>query len=158
MKMLRNFLISLLLLIGFSASVNAASYATTSISLYTDGTKYEYIAGVPIYYNTASGYNVYVLNSGTYYTSGTVLTDPQVANEGFAYIVNNSNVTNSSYKNYYIASVAILWYQDYLNGNDGNIPSSVKTHIQSNTSDTVCYYVNKLVANAKNYGKNGWQQ
>ena len=155
MRKLRNFLICLLVIMGITTKVNAASYASTSINVYTDGTKYEYINGVPIYYTTASGYNVYILNSGTYYTSGTVLTDPQVANEGFAYIVNNSNVTNSSYKNYYIASVAILWYQDYLNGNDGNIPSSVKTHIESNTSDTVCYYINKLVSNAKNYTTNG---
>ena len=31
-----------------------------------------------------------------------------------AAIVNNSSVTNSSYKNYYIAQVAILWYEDYF--------------------------------------------
>ena len=41
------------------------------------------------------------------------------------------------------------WYQDYLNGNDNNISASMKNYISSQTGDTVCYYINKLVNNAK---------
>lgn len=150
MKKFSKILMSLILLLSFTTSVSAASYSN-SISAYTNGTKYEYINGLPVYYTTASGYNLYVLNSGTYFGSTTYLSDPILADNGFTYIVNNSNVTNNSSKNYYIAQVAILWYQDYLNGNDTNISSSLKNYISSHTSgDTVCYYINKLVNNAKN--------
>lgn len=154
MKRFSKILLSLLCIIGFTANVYAAT-SPTSISVSNSGTRYEYVNGLPIYYVTAGGYNLYVLNSGTYFDSKATLTDPQQANNGFAYIVNNSNVTSSSYKNYYIASVAILWYQDYLNGNDANISTSLKNYITSNSNDTVCYYINKLVNNAKNYGNNG---
>lgn len=155
MKKFSKILLSLLCIISFTASVNAASYASSSITVYNGGDRYEYVSGLPIYYITAGGYNLYILNTGTYYENRTTLTDPQQANNGFAYIVNNSNVTNSSYKNYYIASVATLWYQDYLNGNDANISTTLKSYITSHTNDTVCYYISKLVNNAKNYSNNG---
>ena len=104
MKKFSKILMSLILLLSFTTSVSAASYSN-SISAYTNGTKYEYINGLPVYYTTASGYNLYVLNSGTYFGSTTYLSDPILADNGFTYIVNNSNVTNNSSKNYYIVMV-----------------------------------------------------
>ncbi len=154
MKNFSKILLSLLCIIGFTSGVDAASYSS-SITTNTSSTKYEYVKGLPIYYNQASSYNLYILNSDTYFDSRTTLRDPVEVDKGFAYIVNNSNVTSSSYKNYYIAQVAILWYQDYLKGNDLNISSSLKNYILNNTGDTVCYYINKLVNNAKVYGDNG---
>ena len=155
MKRISMILLSLLCVISFATSVFAASYAANGITIYNNGEKYEYINGLPINYITSSGYNVYILNTGTTHTNGVTLTNPVQANNGFAYIINNSNVTNSSYKNYYIASIAILWYQDYLNSNDANISSTLKKQIESTTNDTVCYYIAKLVNNAKNYSSNG---
>lgn len=151
MKKFSKILLSLMFILGFATSVDAASYSS-SITANISGTKYEYISGLPIYYNTASSYNLYVLDTNTYYNSRTTLTDPIEVNSGFTYIINNSSVTSSSYKNYYIAQVAILWYQDYLNGNNNNISASMKTQISNTTGDTVCYYINKLVNNAKTYG------
>ena len=155
MKSFTKILTCLLCVIGFATCVNAATYSYSSLTVYNSGEKYEYVTGLPINYLTASGYNLYILNTGTIHANGTVLTNPVQANNGFAYIVNNSNVTSSSYKNYYIASVAILWYQDYLNSNDANISSTLKNYISSTTNDTVCYYIYKLFNNAKNYGTNG---
>ena len=153
MKNFSKILFSLLCILGFATNVKAASYSST-ITAYASSTKYEYIAGLPIYYHQASSYNLYVLDTNTRYTTSVTLRDPEEVNAGYAYIVNNSSVTNSSYKNYYIAQVAILWYEDYLNGNNVNISSSMKEYISSNTSDTICYYINKLVNNAKTYSTN----
>lgn len=150
MKKTLKFLLSLLLILGFKINVEAANYSN-SITTYASGTKYEFVSGLPIYYNKADSYNLYILDNGTYYNSRTNLTDPTLANEGFAYVINNSNVTNNSNKNYYIAQVAILWYQDYLNGNNNNISSTMKTQITNTTGDSVCYYINKLFNNAKEY-------
>lgn len=153
MKNFSKILLGLICILGFTTNVKAASYSST-ITAYASSTKYEYIEGLPIYYHQASSYNLYVLDNGTRFTSSTTLRDPEEVNVGYAYIINNSSVTNSSYKNYYIAQVAILWYEDYLNGNNTNISASMKEYIASNTNDTVCYYINKLVNNAKTYAKN----
>lgn len=152
MKRFSKILLSILSIICFATSVNAASYPT-NISVYKTGNSYEYISGLPIYYNHASGYNVYVLNYGTYFNTSTTLTNAVETDPGFTYIIDNSNVTNSSYKNYYIAQAAILMYQDYLKGTN-NISSTLKETISSNTTDTFCYFINKLFNNAKIYGKN----
>lgn len=152
MKRFSKILLSILSIICFATSVNAASYPN-SISVYKTGNSYEYISGLPIYYNQASGYNVYVLNYGTYFNTSTTLTNAVETDPGFTYIINNSNVTNSSYKNYYIAQAAILMYQDFLRGTN-NISSTLKETISSNTTDTFCYFINKLFNDAKVYGKN----
>jgi len=152
MKKFISLLITLIAILGFTTNV----YASATSTIYTNETsttKYEYVEGVEIYKNYASSYNLYILNKDTKYAYRDNLSDPIVADEGFAYIINNSNVTSSSDKNYYIAQVAILWFQDYLNGNDLNISSNLKTKIKNNTSDTVCYYINKLVEGAKNYSE-----
>ncbi len=152
MKRFSKILLSILSIICFATSVNAASYPN-SISVYNTGNSYEYISGLSIYYNQARGYNVYILNYGTYFNTSTTLTNAVETDPGFTYIINNSNVTNSSYKNYYIAQAAILMYQDYLKGTN-NISSTLKETISSNTTDTFCYFINKLFNDAKVYGKN----
>lgn len=152
MKRFSKILLSILSIICFTTSVNAASYPN-NISVYKTGNSYEYISGLPIYYNQASGYNVYVLNYGTNFETRTTLTNAVETDPGFTYIINNSNVTNSSYKNYYIAQAAILMYQDYLKGTN-NLSSTLKETISSNTTDTFCYFINKLFNDAKVYGKN----
>ena len=153
MKKISLFILTILTILGFTSNVEAYSYS--SITANRSGDKYEYVSGLPIYYNTANGYNIYVLNSDTYFDTYTSLTDPVEVNDGFSYIINNNNVTSSSYRNYYIAQVAVLWYQDYLNGNDTNIPSNIKNDIINNAiGDTVKTNINKLVNKAKSYSNN----
>ena len=152
MKKIKIIILSILCLLGFNISVDA--YTNSNITANRTEDKYEYVSGLPVYLNTANGYNLYVLDHNTYFSTSTTLTDPTTANNGITYIVNNNNVTSSSYKNYYIAQVSILWYQDYINGNDFNISSSMKNTIKNTTGDTVCYYINKLVNNAINYNNN----
>ena len=130
MKRFSKILLALMVILGFATSVDAAS-ASSSIYVSANSTRYEYVDGLEVYYTTASGYPVYALDYGTYFNSSTYLRDPELADEGFSYIVNNSNVTSSSNKNYYIAQVAILWYEDYLNGNNNNISSDLKNYITS---------------------------
>jgi len=148
MKRFFGFLISLLCLLGFTTSVYAIS---NSISVYNNNNTYEFIDGLEVNYYRAGSYPVYVLDNDTYYSNYTTLTNPRTVSSGFDYIINNSNPTSNSEKNYYITQVAVLWYEDYLNGNDNNISVSMKNHITNNTSNTICYYINKLVNNAKNY-------
>lgn len=151
MKKFSKILLSLICLLGFTASVNAASYSS-SISASKTGTTYEYVNGLEISYNKASSYDLYALSQGTYFGSKTTLSNPVEADAGFTYIINNSKVTSSSTKNYYIAQAAVLWYQDYLTNSDANISNTLKNYIINNANtDTVCYYIYKLVNDAKKY-------
>lgn len=148
MKRFFGFLVSILCLLGFATSVSAVS---NSISVYNNNNTYEFIDGLEVNYYRSGSYPVYVLDIDTYYSNYTTLTNPRTVSSGFDYIINNSSPTSNSEKNYYITQIAVLWYEDYLNGNDNNISSSMKTYITNNTSNTICYYINKLVNNAKNY-------
>ena len=151
MKRISKILLCLICILGFTTSVSAAS---SSITAQKSGKKLEYVEGLEIYYNRASSYDLYVLDNDTYYTNSTTLRDPEEANDGFSYIVNNKNQISSSDKNYYITQAAILWYEDYLNGNNNNINSTIKNYITSNVNNSdcsVCYYINKLVNNAKSF-------
>lgn len=143
-------LLSLMITLGFATTVNAASISN-NITAYSSGTKYEYIEDLPIHQNNSGGYNLYILDKNTYFDSYTTLREPVEVDSGFAYIINNNNVTGSTTKNYYIAQVAILWYQDYLNGTDSNLTTEQKEYISSHTDDTICFYINKLVSDAKKY-------
>lgn len=153
MKRFLSIFISLICILGFATNVYAAGPSSITTNI-TDSDTLEYVDGLEINHNKASSYDLYVLEKNTFFDTRTTLTDPEEADSGFAYIVNNSKVTSSTEKNYYIAQIAILWYQDYLNGNDTNIPASIKTKIANNTSDTVSYYINKLVNGAKSYSEN----
>ena len=151
MKKIMKFLFSIIILTIFATSVNASSYPS-NISVKPSSTKYEYVNGLTLYFNTSNGYEVFVYNiSDSYLDSGDNLFSPEEVNARIAYILNNSNVTSSSYKNYYIAQSAILWIEDENNNNDNNISKDIKNYILSHTSDTVCYYINKLVKDSKNY-------
>ena len=153
MKRFFGFLISLICLLGFATSVSAVS---NSISIKNNNDSYEFIDGLEVNYYRSGSYPIYVLDIDTYYSNNITLSNPRTVSSGFDYIINNSNQTNNSDKNYYITQVAVLWYEDYLNGNDNNISSSMKTYITNNTSNTICYYINKLVNNAKNYNDSNY--
>lgn len=153
MKRFFSFLISLICLLVFTTSVSAIS---NSISVYNNGYTYEFIDGLEVNYYYSGSYPIYVLDIDTYYSNYTTLSNPRTVSSGFDYIINNSNPTSNSEKNYYITQVAVLWYEDYLNGNDNNISASMKNYITNNTSNTVCYYINKLVNSAKNYNDSNY--
>jgi len=153
MKRFFSFLVSIICLLGFATSVSAIS---NSISVYNNGYTYEFIDGLEVNYYRSGSYPIYVLDIDTYYNNYTTLSNPRTVSSGFDYIINNSNPTSNSEKNYYITQVAVLWYEDYLNGNDNNISSSMKNYITNNTSNTVSYYINKLVNNAKNYNDSNY--
>ena len=147
MKKISMFLLSFIMMLVLSSNVYANSYKS---EIYTNasGTKYEYISGLPIYYNSSNSTDLYILNYGTYYNRNTMLTNPERVDNGFNYIFTNGTSTRNSYKDYYITQVAMLWYQDYLNGNDYNISYDMKRFIENDRSQ-VSSAINNLVINAK---------
>ena len=147
MKKISMFLLSFIMMLVLSSNVYANSYKS---EIYTNasGTKYEYISGLPIYYNSSNSTDLYILNYGTYYNRNTMLTNPERVDNGFNYIFTNGTPTRNSYKDYYITQVAMLWYQDYLNGNDYNISYDMKRFIENDRSQ-VSSAINNLVINAK---------
>ena len=147
MKKISMFLLSFIMMLVLSSNVYANSYKS---EIYTNasGTKYEYISGLPIYYNSSNNTDLYILNYGTYYNRNTMLTNPERVDNGFNYIFTNGTPTRNSYKDYYITQVAMLWYQDYLNGNDYNISYDMKRFIENDRSQ-VSSAINNLVINAK---------
>ena len=104
MKRISMILLSLICLLGFSSSVNAVSYSS-SITVNKSGTSYEYIDGIEVYYNKTSSYDVYSIETGTYFDAKTTFKEPVTSDPGFTYIINNSKVTSTSARNYYIAQV-----------------------------------------------------
>ncbi|MBQ3021210.1 MAG: hypothetical protein IJD92_03195 [Bacilli bacterium] len=150
MKNLVKIILCFIFVFSFSLNVYAAS---SSITVSKTGDELEYINGLKINENKASSYKIYVLDKDTYFDSKKTLKNPVLADSGISYIINNSDVTSNSDRNYYITQVAILWYQDVLNGNDNNISSEMKTYIKNNTKKTECYYINKLVNGAIEYSK-----
>lgn len=147
MKKIFMFLLSFIMMLVLSSNVYANSYKS---EIYTNasGTKYEYISGLPIYYNSSNSIDLYILNYGTYYNRNTMLTNPERVDNGFNYIFTNGTSTRNSQKDYYITQVAMLWYQDYLNGNDYNISYDMKRFIE-NDKTQVSSAINNLVINAK---------
>ena len=147
MKKISMFLLSFIMTLALSSNVYADSYKS---EIYTNasGTKYEYISGLPIYYNSSNSVDLYVLNYGTYYNRNTVLSNPERVDNGFNYIFTNGTSTRNSQKDYYITQVAMLWYQDYLNGNDYNISYDMIRFIENDRTQ-VSSAINNLVINAK---------
>jgi len=147
MKRFSKILLSLIVLLSFTASVDAAS---SYISAKKSTNRMEYIDNLEIYYNKAGALDLYILDIDTYFSSSMNLRNPSVTDKGFTSIIKNNNLTNNDEKDYYIKQVAILWYEDYLNGNNNNLSSTMKSYISSNTDDRVCYHIVNLVNNAKN--------
>ena len=148
--MKKYFKLLLTLIISFCFITNVYAISNKIIAN-KSSKKYSYIEDLAIYYNQSGNYDLYVLDYDTTFDAKTTLNEPSVVDAGFYYIISNNNVTSNSNKNYYIAQVAILWYQDYLNGNNLNIPKTIKEYISSNTDDKICYYINQLVKGAKAY-------
>lgn len=154
MKKILCSLIALIVLLNITTNVNAAAYSN-SITAYKSGEKLEYINGIEVYVNKSSSYYLYSLDNNTYFNTSTTLSSPVKVSDALSYIITNSNLTSDSNKNYYIAQVAVLWYEDYINNTNKNINQALKEYITNNTdNNTVCYYITKLVYNAVNLNNN----
>jgi len=138
----------LAILSSLCLEVNAVN---TSVTPERNAKKYEYVQGLQIYQNKAGSSDLFVLDIDSYFNSYKSYSNPEYADAGIQYIVNSSgNLLSNTQKDYYITQAAILWYMDYLNGNNHNISSTVKRNMQNNQNVMIKYIID-LVEGAKNY-------
>lgn len=146
------FIISLLSIFGFATNVKAdtppSSFRTWKVVLLN-----EYIPGVKIYHKPLeNGVEVFCEDFGLKYDSLITMNLLGKVNDGYIYILENRPNTGSAEKDYYILSVAVWWYKDYLNNNNVNLSSAVKSYITNNrNTDPTCRAIYNLVEGAKNY-------
>lgn len=146
------FIISLLSIFGFATNVKAdtppSSFRTWKVVLLN-----EYIPGVKIYHKPLeNGVEVFCEDFGLKYDSLITMNLLGKVNDGYIYILENRPNTGNAEKDYYILSVAVWWYKDYLNNNNVNLSSAVKSYITNNrNTDPTCRAIYNLVEGAKNY-------
>ena len=143
-------LAGLLSFLGLGLNVSADSVPSS----FTTGTVYaltQYVSGLTAYYKQLSnGVLVYCEDAGYRYYSGYTYWYNGRVDDGYIYILEHSPNTGNAYKDYYIRSMAVWWYKDYLNGSNNNISSSKKTTMQ-NSSDSTSKAIYDLFVGAKNY-------
>lgn len=151
-KTLQILLVGILAFLGFNLGVNADTPPKTFVAREVILLE-EYVPGIVSYYKPIDGgLEVFCEDEGlTYLTNLTYGLWEQV-DDGYIYIFEHRPSTGNSKKNYYIQSVAVWWYKDYLNNNNTNIPKDKKDYIISHKdSDEVCKLIYNLVEGAKKY-------
>ena len=136
------------LTIGVSAANPPETFKTKEVTEITD-----YVPGIISYYKPIDGgLEVFCEDSGLTYVTGITYKLKGQVHDGYIYIFEHRPNTGNTYKDYYIQSVAIWWFKDYLNGNNVNIPKAKKDYITNHrTTDEVCRLIYELVEGAKAY-------
>ena len=154
--MKKKLIVILVGLLGFlGIGLNAS--AATAPNTFTSGDVIplsEYISGISIYYKPiAGGLEVFCEDAGLKYYSGYTYKLSGQVDDGYIYILENRPNTGNTYKDYYIQSVAIWWYKDYLNGTNDNISEANKNAMLAykDTEGTNSKLVYDLVEGAKKY-------
>lgn len=151
-KYILSILVGFLSFLGLTLGVNAESapstFKTEDVIKLT-----EYVPGIVNYYKPiADGLEVFCEDAGLTYVTGITYKLKGQVNDGYIYIFENRPNTGDKYKDYYIQSVAIWWYKDYLNGTNANLTTAQKNYIFNNrNSNEVCRLIYILFEGAKNY-------
>ena len=151
-KIVMTILVGLLSFMGLNLVVNAdtppETFKARDVILLP-----EYVPGVVSYYKPIDGgLEVFCEDEGYTYLTGLTYGLWEQVNDGYIYIFEHRPNTGDSKKDYYIQSVAVWWFKDYLNGNDANIPKDKKDYIfEHKDTDEVCKLIVELVEGAKKY-------
>ncbi len=151
-KYILSILVGFLSFMGLTIGVNAASapstFKTEDVIKLT-----EYVPGIVNYYKPiAGGLEVFCEDAGLTYVTGITYKLKGRVDDGYIYIFENRPNTGDKYKDYYIQSVAMWWYKDYLNGTNANLTTAQKNYIYNNrNSNEVCRLIYILFEGAKNY-------
>lgn len=114
----------------------------------------EYIKNFPVIIKTAENgkYYIYCMNMTATYAGGVKFSKTGAVDPGYIYILNNLPNTGDKDKDFYIAQMAVWYYEDYLNQNNFNLVSEVKKYIiRHKDTEEVSKAIYKLYDGAKNY-------
>ncbi len=91
----------------------------------------------PIVYKSVNGgaYNVYCMNLDATYAANVTFNRTGTVDPGYIYILNHIPKTSDKDYNFYVAQMAVWWYQDYLNQNNENLHADVKKWVLYHASD-----------------------
>jgi len=154
--MKRKLLVILVAILGF-LSLNLNVQADSAPSTFTSGTVKlleQYYSGIKVYYKTTTaGTEVFCEDESLKLYSGYTYKYNSKVDDGYIYILEHRPNTGSTYKNYYIQSLAVWWYKDYLNGTNSNLTQKQKDYMYSyrNSEGSLSKAVYDLVDGAKNY-------
>ncbi len=158
--------IIMLLAVALFGGINITKAATTlPASVKTDRTanpnlqgglkEVEYIKNFPVIIKTAENgkYFVYCMNLSATYAADVTFTKTGEVDEGYNYILTHRPNTGDREKDFYIAQMAVWYYEDYLNQNNFNLVSDVKKYIIRHKDDNndVSKQIYALYDGAKHY-------
>lgn len=146
-------------------TVNAASSIPTSVKSdyfteYDKGIKeIKYLENYPIIYKTADNgkYFIYCLNQNKTYAGNVEFSKKGTVDDGFAYILNHRPNTGNKERDFYVTQMAVWYYEDYLNQNNGNLPSEVKKYLISHKEEGISKEIYSLFERAKGYKENHFE-
>ncbi len=138
------------------AGINSVNAATTlPDSVVSDGIReVEYIENFPVIVKTAEGgkYYIYCMNMSATYGGGIKFSKKEAVDPGYLYILNNLPNTGDKDKDFYIAQIAVWYYDDYLTQTNFNLVSDVKKYILVHKdTEEVSREIYKLYDGAKKY-------
>ena len=151
-KFLLSILVGFLSFLGLTLGVHAASAPSTFITGAV--VKFpEIIPGLVAYYKPLSnGVEVYCEDAGKTYVTGLTYTLKEPVKDGYIYIFEHRPNTGNTYVDYYLQSIAMWWYKDYLTNSNDNISYEHKAYIYNHRNDNAyCKIVYELVAGAIQY-------
>lgn len=112
----------------------------------------EYIENFPVIIKKTNHGYVYCLNMSHTYAAGITFTKTGEVDAGYNYILNNLPNTGDADKDFYIAQMAVWYYEDYLENNNFNLVPEVKKYIiRHKDTEEVSKAIYKLYEGAKNY-------
>ncbi len=139
------------LLFGGVASVSAATTLPDNVT--SDNLReVEYIKNFPVIIKKTNRGYVYCLNMSHTYAAGITFNKTGEVAVGYNYILNNLPNTGDADKDFYIAQMAVWYYEDYLNNNNFNLVPEVKKYIvRHKDTEEVSKAIYNLYEGAKNY-------
>lgn len=151
MKLMTFVFILATLLFGGISNIYAATSLPNTVT--SDNLReVEYIENFPVIIKKTNHGYVYCLNMSRTYAAGVTFTKTGEVEAGYNYILNNLPNTGDRDKDFYIAQMAVWYYEDYLNNNNFNLVPEVKKYIvKHKDTEEVSKAIYSLYDGAKNY-------
>ena len=150
-KFIKTFLIGILGFLGLAVGVSADT-PPEEFNVWNVEPIEAYVPGLEGWYKPVNDTVVYCLEEGLTYIPNTTYKLNSQIDDGYIYIIESKPNTGDERKDYYIKSIAVWWYKDYLNNNNRNISEATKNYIiEHKDTDEVCKKIYELVEGAKKY-------
>lgn len=154
-KFVKILLVLAVMLGSFFGITNVNAATSLPDSVVSDNYKViEYIDNFRVVVKTAEDgkYYIYCMNMTATYAGDIKFSKTGKVDDGFVYILNNLPNTGDKDKDFYIAQMAVWYYEDYLNQNNDNLALEVKKYIiKHRETEEVSKGIYNLYEGARDY-------